>query len=193
MTLKLNGSSSGSVSIDAPASTTGGADVTFALPVADGSAGQVLSTDGSGNLSWTDVSANTPNFHAHGTQDLSSSAWYDLICGTESFDTDSGYNTSTGAFTVPSGKGGKYHFYATYEVPYMDDGEMCTILIDLNGSTVSHSVNNFYGSKADMNCNPQTSVLLDLSAGDVVKPRYWHNEGGTQTSVRQSFYGWRIT
>ena len=32
MTLKLNGSTSGSVSIDAPASTTGGADLTYTLP-----------------------------------------------------------------------------------------------------------------------------------------------------------------
>ena len=53
MTLKLNGSSSGSVSIDAPASTTGGADVTFKLPVADGTSGQVLQTDASGQLSFT--------------------------------------------------------------------------------------------------------------------------------------------
>ena len=52
MTLKLNGSSSGSVSIDAPASTTSGADITFKLPVADGSANQVLKTDASGNLGW---------------------------------------------------------------------------------------------------------------------------------------------
>ena len=48
MTLKLNGSSSGSVSIDAPASTTGGADVTLTLPVNDGDANQVLQTNGSG-------------------------------------------------------------------------------------------------------------------------------------------------
>tara|TARA_R100000152_G_C6664985_1_gene102869 strand:- start:48 stop:683 length:636 start_codon:yes stop_codon:yes gene_type:complete len=52
MTLKLNGSSSGSVSLDAPASTTGGADVTFKLPVADGLAGQVLTTNASGQLEW---------------------------------------------------------------------------------------------------------------------------------------------
>ena len=52
MTIKLVGSSSGSVALDAPASTTGGANIEFKLPVADGSAGQVLQTDGSGNLSW---------------------------------------------------------------------------------------------------------------------------------------------
>ena len=52
MTIKLNGSTAGSVSLDAPASTTGNADINFKLPVADGSAGQVIKTDGSGNLSF---------------------------------------------------------------------------------------------------------------------------------------------
>lgn len=52
MTIKLNGSTAGSVALDAPASTTGNADINFKLPVADGTAGQVLMTDGSGNLSW---------------------------------------------------------------------------------------------------------------------------------------------
>ena len=52
MTIKLNGSTAGSVALDAPASTTGSADIQFKLPVADGTAGQVLTTDGSGNLSW---------------------------------------------------------------------------------------------------------------------------------------------
>ena len=42
MTLKLNGSSSGSVSIDAPASTTGGADLTYTLP--DATTGGVIRT-----------------------------------------------------------------------------------------------------------------------------------------------------
>ena len=32
MTVKLNGSSSGSISIDAPANTTGGADIALTLP-----------------------------------------------------------------------------------------------------------------------------------------------------------------
>ena len=52
MTIKLNGSTAGSVALDAPASTTGNADISFKLPIADGTAGQVLTTDGSGNLSW---------------------------------------------------------------------------------------------------------------------------------------------
>ena len=55
MTLKLNGSTSGSVSIDAPASTAGGADVALTLPVNDGDANQFLQTNGSGVLSWASV------------------------------------------------------------------------------------------------------------------------------------------
>ena len=56
MTIKLNGSSSGSVSLDAPADTTGGLNVPFNLPVADGTNGQFLKTDGSGQLSFGTVS-----------------------------------------------------------------------------------------------------------------------------------------
>ena len=56
MTIKLNGSSSGSVSLDAPADTTGGLNVDLKLPVADGTSGQFLKTDGSGQLSFGTVS-----------------------------------------------------------------------------------------------------------------------------------------
>ena len=57
MTIKLNGSTAGSVSLDAPASTTGSADITFKLPVADGSNGQVISTNGSGQLAFATVAS----------------------------------------------------------------------------------------------------------------------------------------
>ena len=50
MTLKLNGSSSGYTAIDAPAAAGSN---TLTLPANNGSANQVLKTDGSGNLSFT--------------------------------------------------------------------------------------------------------------------------------------------
>ena len=55
--LKPTGGGAGSVSLKAPAATTGNEDVPFILPVADGSAGQYLKTDGSKNLSFATVSA----------------------------------------------------------------------------------------------------------------------------------------
>jgi hypothetical protein len=59
MGLKLNGSSSGSVELNAPASTTSGADVVLTLPVNDGDADQVLTTNGSGALTWATPTATT--------------------------------------------------------------------------------------------------------------------------------------
>ena len=53
MTLKLNGSTNGSVSLDAPADTSpSGTDVTLTLPTSAGSSGQYLQTNGTGTLSW---------------------------------------------------------------------------------------------------------------------------------------------
>ena len=51
MPIKLNGATSGSVELDVPAAVSGG-DVTLTLPPDDGSAGQVLSTNGAGALSF---------------------------------------------------------------------------------------------------------------------------------------------
>ena len=56
MTIKLIGSSSGSVSLQAPASTSGGANIEFKLPNQDGNADEYLKTDGSGNLSFGAIS-----------------------------------------------------------------------------------------------------------------------------------------
>ena len=50
MTLRLNGSTSGYVEIDAPA--TAGSN-TLVLPTGNGSNGQYLQTNGSGVLSWS--------------------------------------------------------------------------------------------------------------------------------------------
>jgi len=49
MPVKINGSSSGSVTLEAPAS---GSDVTLTLPDGTGTSGQLLSTNGSGALSF---------------------------------------------------------------------------------------------------------------------------------------------
>ena len=55
--IKLNAASGGgSVSLEAPTSTTGNANVEFKLPVADGSSGQALTTNASGQLAFATVS-----------------------------------------------------------------------------------------------------------------------------------------
>jgi len=54
--IKLNSASGGgSVSLQAPTSTTGNANVEFKLPVADGTSGQTLTTNASGQLAFASV------------------------------------------------------------------------------------------------------------------------------------------
>ena len=57
-------SGGGTTSLKAPSSTTSNADVVLKLPVADGSANQVLKTDGSGQLSFTSNAGTTINNNA---------------------------------------------------------------------------------------------------------------------------------
>ena len=82
MSIKLNAQSGGSVALDAPTQTTSSADITLKLPVADGSANQVIQTNGSGQLAFataTDTkwvygtAADYDQFGA--TTDVSFSGW----------------------------------------------------------------------------------------------------------------------
>ena len=80
MSLKLNGATSGSIELDVPAAI--GSDISFTLPGADGSAGQVLKTNGSGSFSFipagkfiqtvrVDANAETQTTNNSGNTDLS--------------------------------------------------------------------------------------------------------------------------
>ena len=53
--------------------------MTYALPNADGSSGQALSTNGSGVLSWATVSANTPSSADGQALGSASLEWSDLF------------------------------------------------------------------------------------------------------------------
>ena len=57
-------SGGGTTSIKAPSTTTSNADVVLKLPIADGSANQVIKTDGSGQLSFTSNAGTTINNNA---------------------------------------------------------------------------------------------------------------------------------
>ena len=54
--IKLVQSGGNAVSLAVPTSNPSSSEVEFKLPTADGSAGQVLQTDGAGSVSWATVS-----------------------------------------------------------------------------------------------------------------------------------------
>ena len=170
MTLKLNGSSSGSVSIDAPASTTSGADITFALPVADGTANQVLTTNASGQLQWKTLPFTEFDIWRK-TADTTGNS--DPLTDIERADTGgfekigTGMSHSSGIFTFPST--GKWYLTFHMAVNNSSSGDNCTAQI---ATTVDNGSN--WVAAAANTCNPEgaaqgqhdtahTSFLFDVT------------------------------
>jgi hypothetical protein len=106
MTLRLNGSTSGYTEIDAPA--VAGSN-TLLLPTGNGTSGQVLTTNGSGALSWTGMG---PAFSAvvNSSTTLTGAVWTKIVVGSEEFDTNNNFATSRFTPTVA----GYYQFVAEF-------------------------------------------------------------------------------
>ena len=190
--IKLPHASGNSMSIGAPA-TNPASDLTLTLPATVGTAGQVLMSDGSGNLSWTD---NTPMWlvkinTGSNDQTVPNTTWTVLELTNEIFDTDNAFNTSTYTFTVPSGKGGKYYLYYQARVnANPDDGENVQGVLEKNGSDLHISYSTSYSSKDNNSTWIRNSFVDELAAGDTLKFKLYHSEGGNvSVDATASFFG----
>ena len=119
MSIKLKHSGGNAVSLHPPTSAPTSSDVQFKLPTADGSANQVLKTDGSGNLSFgadsgglnasyarlADVKGNTTQGGS-----FTSGDWRTRDITTEETDPDGIVSISSNQFTLQAGT---YHIYAS--------------------------------------------------------------------------------
>ena len=105
MTLRLNGSTSGYTEIDAPA--VAGSN-TLVLPTGNGTNGQVLTTNGSGALSWTGMG---PAFSAFRTanQTISNAVDTKIQLTGELFDTANCFDSTTNYRFTPN-VAGYYNF-----------------------------------------------------------------------------------
>ena len=195
MTIKLYGSRAGSVSLDAPASTTSSADITFKLPVADGSSGQVLQTDGSGALSFATVIPTLP--HAFVSMDSQYFTSTTTILGFNSSTTN---DKSSGVTIDRTNKRFTPTVSGTYLVQGMMDfyhggsGAYTPVLyLYRNGSlyTYIRNIINYSGGHYD-SLNVQAMISFNGSS-DYVDMRASHNGGGNATmNALSSFSMFRV-
>ena len=157
------------------------------------SADTFLKTDGSGNLSFASAGGtNTPAFYvtSQTTNNVANTTHTQLAFDTEIFDTDNAYTSN--AFTVPSGKGGKYVLYAQAGRQNWDSDRFLVYLYK-NGSTeisIGESAINTTGYHTT-----NTIVLANLSAGDVITVQTYHNAGSTKgysLGDRTAFGGFKL-
>ena len=136
MSIKLKGSTDGSVSLDAPADTSpSGTDKTFTLPTADGTAGQVLSTNGSGALSFVNAITEVDLWRLR-TDKTSDGTLTDLERSAEPTATyiGTGMSASSGVFTF--GATGKYLIYASFQMECDDsDSVLGTIQVSTDSGS----------------------------------------------------------
>ena len=145
MTIKLNGSTAGSVALDAPASTTSNADISFKLPVADGSAGQVLTTDGSGNLSWVTLPTPgitmadswriTTNFN-NNAQPITTNWERSDLSPWEGYLGSAGLTESSGVFSFPST--GWYFIHYSHDFATASDVNYVYMGLDVSNDSGSN-------------------------------------------------------
>ena len=153
MTLKLNGSSSGYTAIDAPAAAGSN---TLVLPANNGSAGQILQTDGNGNLTWVDKPTSTilqVKVGEYATAESSSSTSY--------------VNTSLNVSITPASSSNKIYITSQspawmYEEPGTDNLGYFAIYSSAASARISEAAFGVYtsGTRADI-WSMQNFVYLD--------------------------------
>ncbi len=182
MTLKLNGSSSGSVSIDAPASTTDGADITFKLPVADGTSGQALTTNASGQLAFSSVGGLFSSYaiicdqKSDGTSagGFTKDAWQDRDLNTELIDPDNIVTISSDEFTLPNA--GTY--FIEWSAPAYKVTDHISRLYDVTGDAALETGFNQYA-------HDNYGLTMSRSEGF-----YRHTITGSNTYKIQHYCNW---
>ena len=134
MTLRLNGSTSGYVEIDAPA--TAGSN-TLVLPTGNGTNGQYLQTNGSGALSWATVSgvsvAVIADRKTSGTNGgtFTSGDWRTRDLNTEVSDTNSIVSIASNQFTLVAGT-----YLIQWVAPANGVANHTSRLYDITGATI---------------------------------------------------------
>ena len=197
MSIKLKHSGGNSVSLNPPTSAPTSSDVAFKLPNADGSANQLLKTDGSGNL----------GFVAQGIAGISEfDYWY--LTGSKTDNSDitanlsrvaltgsatqigTGMSESSGIFTFPTT--GKYLVILTaqWEI-YGDDNVNVGLQVTTNNSSYTEvakaNEGNSQNSGTAYRMGASTGfVFLDVTDTSNVKVKFTTGSLGTNTYLKGS-------
>ena len=122
--------------------------------------------------------ANTPMFFANktDTQSIPTTTNTKATFNVEVIDTDSAFSSSR--FTVPSGEGGKYYFFASAQYSTYADQKYNVIFFYVNGSVATKGINYTSGTSDP---TAHVTYIADLSASDYIEVYVRHNLGSDNT------------
>ena len=181
MSIKLKHSGGNSVSLNPPTSAPTSSDVAFKLPNADGSSGQALKTDGSGNLSFGGTGITefdhyylTSNWTTSG--DALMTSWARVttsVAASSASPLGSGVSHSSGTFSFPST--GKYLVIVNgvFEIVSDDHIYILVKVTQNNSSYVTYgTATDGNGGSATRNGSGTAFVFIDVTDTSNVKVRF---------------------
>ena len=124
------------------------------------------------------IKSGAPSFSARvsNTQNLATGTEAVIIFNSEDHDTDDAYDTSTGEFTVPAGKGGVYQINAHLGIDDLNSGFLVRLRIFKNGSIFYGLRSQNVGAAGNTIVTTSISATATLAAGDVIKCMGFHND-----------------
>ena len=172
--------------------TLGESGDTISIP-----SGATLNSAGTNTLSGID---NGPAWHAFlsSSQDVSNNTTTVIVFNHEALDTNSGYDTSTGRFTVPSGGAGKYVIYSQLmRNNFLNSRYLARIRVNGSDVSASEQKNTDTGGTNFQTVNVQS--IQTLAVGDYVDITLYQDSGssagayGTNTTSGKSiFMGYKL-
>ena len=169
------------------------------VAIATGSDGQVLTSTGAGSPPAFETPAsgtNTPSFMVlfNANQSIPQNTATVLAFNTEIFDTDNA--VSSGVFTVPSDKAGKYFFTVNGGIATGADIGQVNIWLSKNSQTTIATTSgnaisvefHHLGSTGSSNQIQSVSGTFDLSVGDTIRVYLQHDaDSARNTAVKGRF------
>ena len=143
----------------------------------------VITGDGSGL-----TAVNTPSFSAYltGNPSISGNADTTVVFNVEDHDTDGAYDTSTGIFTVPSGKAGKYHISAQGGIDDINDETYVRVNVQKNGTNISGFRGQSHSSVNNRVESSSVSGTVTLAVGDQILVKLFTNDASATHEMENS-------
>jgi len=147
--------------------------------MADGTlkVGTITTSSGSGNItigSGVTLQSNAPAFFATMSANqtgLTDNTFVLIQFNQTSVNEGSGFNTSTYKFVCPSGRAGKYYFFATVRVGATTNDALRRVFIRMfkNTSIIAQASSDFGGIADGNSYDKPISAIADLAEGDTVE------------------------